>query len=213
MLTNYTKTDDGIIRQDEIINELQVYDIDYVNNRYNSYGELGMQMAYYRLGFLLGQLNTTPNSVLDIGYGNGDFLKACTNIIPNCYGNDVSNYPLPSNVTFVENIFDAHYDVVTFFDVLEHFKDITFVKDLKCNYILISLPWCHYFNDEWFAGWKHRRPDEHLWHFNETSLITFFDKMGYDNISISNMEDAIRKDATATQHKYSNILTGLFKKR
>jgi hypothetical protein len=42
-------------------------------------------------------------------------------------------------------------------------EDIEFVKDLKCHYVCISLPWCHYFSDEWFETWKHRKPNEHLW--------------------------------------------------
>lgn len=213
MLKNYTKTHDGIIHQDHILNSLQVYDTQYINERYNTYGELGMQMAYYRLGYLLGQLNKTPNSILDIGYGNGDFLRACSKIVTNCYGNDITNYQLPDNVQFIDNIFSRHFEVITFFDVLEHFEDLEFVSELKCDYILISLPWCHYFSDEWFYNWKHRRPDEHLWHFDSDALISFFDRMGFDLISISNMEDAIRVDNNALAGNYQNILSGTFKKR
>lgn len=209
MLKNYIKTEDGVIKQEKILNRLQTYDIEYVNQRYNTYGELGMQMAFYRFGYLLGQLNKTPNSILDIGYGNGDFLKACKTKINECYGNDISNYTLPDKVTFVEDIFSKHFEVITFFDVLEHFEDIEFVRNLNCSYILISLPWCHYVNDEWFENWKHRRPDEHLWHFNDTSLVKFFNRMGYDTVSISNMEDAIR----VSNNNLPNILTGMFKKR
>jgi hypothetical protein len=213
MLNNYSVNQDGVIHQNKILNTLQSYDIDYVNTRYNSYGEKGLQMAYYRLGFILGQIQPTPNSILDIGYGNGDFLKVASSIIPNCYGNDISNYPLPENVNFVKDITSHHYDVITFFDVLEHFENIDFVSNLKCDYIVISLPWCYNFSDDWFENWKHRRPDEHLWHFNDTSLKTFFNRMNYDCISISNMEDAIRKDNSALKNNYSNILTGVFKKR
>jgi len=57
-------------------------------------------------------------------------------------------------------------------------------------------------------GWKHRRPDEHLWHFNEKSIETFFNEMGYDMVSHSNIEDIVRK----TNEVYPNILTCIFKK-
>lgn len=213
MLNNYFINQDGIIKQNKIIHQIQPYNVDYINTRYNTYGEKGLQMAYYRLGFILGHIKSIPNSILDIGYGNGDFLKAAKSIIPNCYGNDISNYPLPDGVKFIDDITTQHYDVITFFDVLEHFENIEFISNLKCNYIIISLPWCYNFNDDWFENWKHRRPDEHLWHFNDKSLVTFFNRMGYSSISITNMEDAIRKDNNALKYNYNNILTGVFKKK
>ena len=91
---------------------------------------------------------------------------------------------------------------------LEHFEDISFVKDLPCSYVCISLPWCHYFSDEWFENWKHRRPDEHLWHFNRNSLNEFMQECGFESIATSNIEDIIRKN----NEQYSNILTGIFEK-
>jgi hypothetical protein len=208
MLNNYSINQDGVIHQNKILNTLQSYDIDYVNTRYNSYGEKGLQMAYYRLGFILGQIQPTPNSILDIGYGNGDFLKVASSIIPNCYGNDISNYPLPENINFVKDITSHHYDVITFFDVLEHFENIDFVSNLKCDYIVISLPWCYNFNDNWFENWKHRRPDEHLWHFNIDSITSFFKTHNFKLISSSNVEDIIRKPSD----EHSNILSCVFQK-
>ena len=58
-------------------------------------------------------------------------------------------------------------------------------------------------------NWKHRRPDEHLWHFNEKSIEKFFNEMGYDIVDYSNVEDMIR----ITKEEYPNILTCIFKKR
>jgi len=209
MIDNYEILKNGVIKQIKIVNKIQEYNSDYVNERYNTYGEKGAQMAGLRLGYLLGKTNVEIKSILDIGYGNGDFLKVCSHSIEECYGNDVSNYPVPENCKFIEDIKSKHFDVVCFFDVLEHFEDIEFVKDLKCNFLYISLPWCHNFSDEWFLNWKHRREDEHLWHFNDKSLIKFMDDMGFDVIDISNVEDFIRKP----NDNNKNILTGVFKKR
>lgn len=208
MIENYEVLKNGLIRQKSIINQIRIYDYDYVNNSYNQYGEKGSQMAGLRLGYLIATLGFTPTSILDVGYGNGDFLKLCKNSIES-YGNDISGYPVPEGVKFVDNVFENHYDVISFFDVLEHFEQIDFVKNLKCNYIFISLPWCHNFSDEWFMNWKHRRPDEHLWHFNEKSIEKFFYDMGYDMVDYSNIEDIIR----TTSEDYPNILTCIFKKR
>jgi hypothetical protein len=207
-MENYEILGNGVIKQKTIIGNIQTYDTKYVNERYNQYGEKGPQMAGIRLGYLISSLGYVPKSILDIGYGNGDFLKVCKESIDS-YGNDISGYPVPDGVTHTDDIFDKHYDVISFFDVLEHFEEIDFVKDLDCNYIYISLPWCHNFSKEWFMNWKHRRPDEHLWHFNDKSIELFFNEMGYDMVKFSNVEDIIR---TSTE-KYPNILTCIFKKQ
>jgi hypothetical protein len=208
MLENYVKLETGVIKQ---INVDKIeYNFEY-SNKYNQYGEKSNYLSYLRLGVLLGNTHKIPDSILDIGYGNCSFLNSAKTIIPNCYGYDVSDYPISEDITRVENMFDKHYDVICFFDSLEHFDDINIIDKLDCDYIFISLPWCHYFSDEWFLNWYHRRPNEHLWHFDKDSLITFFENNGFENIYISNFEDVIRKNETIRE--YPNILSGIFKKR
>ena len=206
-LTNYQKLQNGVIKQVEV-NKIE-YNFEY-SNKYNQYGEKANYLSYLRLGVLLGNLNTIPNSILDVGYGNCSFLNAAKTIIPKCYGYDISDYPIDENITRVDNIFDKHYDVISFFDSLEHFNEIDFIKNLDCDYIIISLPWCHYFSDEWFLQWYHRRPDEHLWHFNERALVQFFAENNFEKVYLGNYEDAIRKNGDIG--KYSNILSAVFKK-
>ena len=210
MLDNYVQLKNGVIKQIHK-NADVIYDIAYVNDRYNSYKELSIKMSYLRLGYILGSIGRTPTSILDIGYGNGDFLSISSDIVPKCYGHDVSFYPIPKkdNIFFTSNPYMDEYDVVTFFDVLEHFDDIYDIRNLKANYIIISVPECHYYSDEWFAEWKHRRPDEHLWHFNRESLINFMNEIGYMVLNTTNIEDTIRKN----NQPYSNILTAAFIKK
>jgi hypothetical protein len=74
--------------------------------------------------------------------------------------------------------------------------------------VFISVPWCHYILDAWFDSWKHRRENEHLWHFDLGSLTKFFGSLGYEYISHSSIEDIIRKPVD----DMSNILTVLFRK-
>ncbi len=206
MLDNYSKSVDGVVYQVDK-NHID-YDKEYVNTRYVKYGELPTYMGYLRLGNIIGSLRRVPTSILDVGYGDGSFLKVCSNIIPKCYGYDISTYPIPEGCKQVKSFLDESYDVITFFDSLEHFEDIDFVRDLKCNAVCISVPHCHYKNDEWFKNWKHRRPNEHLWHFDKPSLKTFMHRMGYELVSYSNVEDTIRKN----NKDESNILTCIFKK-
>lgn len=209
MLKNYTKTIDGIIKQVNI--NPYKYDMDYINSNL-SYTVLPQKqnMSFLRLGFVIGSVGHIPSSIMDVGYGSGGFLEVCTNIIPKVYGNDVPPaYPLPTGVEFVDNIFEQEVEVITFFDCLEHFEDIEFVKNLKCKYIIVSLPWCHNGDDdEWFEKWKHRKPDEHLHHFDEKTLNTFMSRQGYTLKNYCNLEDTIRID----KNLKPNILTACFEK-
>ena len=207
-LSNYEKVEFGIIKQKNV--EKIDYDYTY-SNAYTQYGENANKLSVLRLGNLIGTINKIPESILDVGYGNASFLKAASTIIPNCYGSDLHNtYPLPDKCKFTDNIFEQKVEVITFFDSLEHFDDIFIIDKLKCKYIMISVPWCHFFSDEWFDNWVHRKPNEHLWHFNDKSLILFFESYGYKCIHKSNFEDSIRKRDTFNNSE--NILSCIFEK-
>lgn len=205
MLSNYDRNEDGVVFQ--INKEPFDYTGSY-NNYYKNIESYSLHTSHLRLGYIIGSIGRIPKNILDIGYGTGAFLKVCETEIPERYGHDISGLPTPDGCQFVENIFSEKYDVITFFDSLEHMENIEIVKDLNCNYVCISLPWCHYFDDEWFETWKHRKPDEHLWHFDEKSLQNFMTRMGYETINICNLEDVTRHN----NQPYQNILTGLFKK-
>lgn len=206
MLENYAKNSDGVVFQIE--KKVIEYDQDYVNNSYVVYEPLPTYMGYLRLGNIVGSLGRIPKSILDVGYGNGSFLKVCQNVIAKCYGFDISAFPVPDGCIKVDSISENFYEVITFFDSLEHFENIEFIKDLNCNSVCISVPCCHYKNDQWFEEWKHRRPNEHLWHFNKESLESFMKRMGYVLRSLSNIEDTIRKN----KEDEENILTAFFVK-
>jgi len=208
MLDNYEKLANGVIKQ---INCAKItYDYDY-SNIYNSYGEKGKYLSYLRLGVLLGNIGFTPKSIVDVGYGNGDFLSVCTKTIEHTYGCDVSNYPIPAGSEKIELNKIKEVDVTCFFDSLEHFEDLSFVSGLDTKYVFISVPWCHYLSDEWFKEWHHRRENEHLYHFNEHSLKQFFNESGYDCIYTSSFEDSIRHNPSV--YPLPNILSAIFKKR
>ena len=209
MLDNYLLLPNGLIKQDSIIKFK--YGAEY-SKHYDRLGELSRNMSFLRLGFILGALNYTPKTILDIGYGNGDFLKTASNIINDCYGYDIGNeYLLPANIKILDSLPDIaqhKFDVVCLFDVLEHFDNIYDIKNIQTSYVCISVPNCNYQSDEWFKNWKHRKPNEHIWHFNEESLKNFFTEIGYKCVKITNIEDTIRKDKDNTP----NILTGIFEK-
>lgn len=205
---NYKTLENGIIKQINI-NKIE-YNFEY-SNKYNMYNERSIFFSYLRLGVLIGAIGKIPDSILDVGYGNGDFLKVASTSIPNCFGSDISDYPIPEKCIKVELNTNNHYDVVCFFDSLEHFDDINIIGNLNCDYVFISVPWCHNFSSKWFMTWYHRKPNEHLWHFNETALNSFFEGHGFVSIYKSNHEDIIRVNPSAKY--YPNILSFVFKKK
>jgi hypothetical protein len=205
MLANYAKDRNGVIFQ--IDKEPFNYDSRYISKAYGSAPVA--EMSHLRLGYVLGTIGALPRSLLDVGYGSGDFLMAAKKIVPEVRGFDVPPaYPV-EGVTIVDDMYDRDYDLVTFFDALEHFPDIYEIRRLKAKFVCVSLPWCHYFSDQWFETWKHRKPNEHLWHFDDASLPRFMADIGYECINLCNVEDTIRR----SDGDWKNILTGVFRRR
>ncbi len=204
MLTNYKKDEYGVIHQIE--HEKFPYSEEY-NFKYNKLGEIGTRMSYLRLGYVIGSIGYTPCSILDIGIGNGSFIQNASKIIKNCYINDITKIEI-AEATWTDDL-NIPVEVITMFDVLEHFNDISIIKDFKCKYLVLSVPNCMFGDDDvWFSHWKHRKPNEHLHHFSIASLICFVQAMGYKFLNESYLEDIIRKD-DCIDH---NIITASFKK-
>lgn len=159
--------------------------------------EMNDWMAHLRLGYLTGSLGRLPYGVLDVGYGDGTFLKLCRKIGVECAGVEVNAENIPDGCTFVTDVAHACFtDVVCFFDSLEHFENLDFLWHLKCNYIYLTMPNCFYKSDEWFKNWKHRKPNEHIWHFGLLSITDMFEYYGYRMIAHSFIEDAVRGSGT-----------------
>lgn len=202
MIDNYEKDEYGIIHQIDV----QPFYKDYGKER-NDYGPKSMYLSYLRLGFIITSTRLeTTKSILDIGFGNGDFLRACDNYSTSKYGFDLDYKYLPDN-SMKGNLTD-YYEVITMFDSLEHFNDLSIIFKLKCKYLILSVPNCKKPNDdEWLSNWKHLRPNEHLHHMNLSSILAFTNR-GYSMVAHSYLEDQIRLDPKETE----NILTVCLKK-
>jgi hypothetical protein len=171
-----------------------------------------------RIGFCLGVINTHfgsdsnyKMSITDVGYGNGAFLKFCQNhsfIFQEFYGHDVTGIDIPG-VELIGDIRSIKSDIVTFWDCLEHFPEVDFLMSIDCKVLVVSLPYCHFRMKGiiWFDTWKHRKPNEHIRHFDNISLRKFMRYYGWDYLAQSYHEDIIRKGADSP-----NILTMAFKK-
>ena len=88
MLTNYRRLPDGVIEQ--ILKNPISYNSEYISERYESFKEKSLRMSHLRLGFLCGTIGEMPSSILDVGYGNGDFLSVCVEAGIKSYGIEVN---------------------------------------------------------------------------------------------------------------------------
>lgn len=178
--------------QGELTGPAPVYDADYSRARYDRYGTT---RAMSRLRFDLAEKLFAFQSVLDVGYGNGDFLKYCLEQGKDCFAWDVADYPLPKEIVRLDSVNAQPVDLVTFFDSLEHNPTadlFLFLESIPAKNILISLPWCHFPSPAWFLEWKHRRENEHLHHFSAAGLLRTLELAGYEPIYIGSPEDGIR---------------------
>lgn len=178
------------------------YDHAYVA-RYENYPQAELSKIRARIVMEhVGNFDT----ICDVGFGTGAFLSEIghANPMTSLHGFDVSPYPPPYFVRIEPRWQEKEWDVVTFFDSLEHFVEL---PKIRAKFAVVSVPWFHPFSDaQWFENWKHRRPGEHLWHFNSATLSSVFQGMGMKSIYCGNPEDEIRKPADGLP----NILTMVF---
>lgn len=208
MLDNYAINQYGTIYQVE--RKPFNYDDAYIN----TYRNLDCRkMSELRYAYMCNVIGSKPFTICDVGYGDGDFLELCNEKGIYTYGYDVSPQELKHSKRLTwQELLDTPIECMTFFDSLEHFDSIDFVRNLKVKYVVISLPWTREgndYSDEWFQSWKHRKLDEHIWFFSPTSLSLFMQDMGYWPLNLNNPEDMIRKSVDDKP----NILTGVFVKR
>jgi 2-polyprenyl-3-methyl-5-hydroxy-6-metoxy-1,4-benzoquinol methylase len=209
-----------------------VYDAKY-SSTYDTkaYEQKAEILQALRLGFIIGCHGRIPKTITDMGYGNGAFIKTALKVVPNVYGFDITDVPLPEgahdarqertltlsdrieiNETWPEFARGSDH-VVTFNDCFEHIektKLALYLRQMKnddCE-ICISLPNCDIQAKglDWFANdYPHLKPDEHLRHFSAASLERFMKDFSYRRIAVSYHEDIVRS-------RYEkNILTMYFK--
>lgn len=182
------------------------YSAIYDTKAYRQQSEILQAM---RLGFVQGAHGSKINTLLDAGYGNGAFINFAKQHIPYVYGHDVTGVDV-EGALIVPDMVKAN--VLTMWDVLEHFPDVSFLRDLPYETICVSLPYCHFITHGriWFdTEYPHRKPDEHIRHFNEYSLRAMMEHYGWHCVAISGHEDIVRR----SKHGLQNILSASFKRR
>jgi 2-polyprenyl-3-methyl-5-hydroxy-6-metoxy-1,4-benzoquinol methylase len=135
--------------------------------------------------------------LLDIGCGYGIFLNAARKLGWMVTGVELSRtaseyarnvYKLDIHNGEVESVNhpECHFDVITFWDVLEHVPNpasfLNTVRSLfkKEGLIALSVPNIGSFFARFYKGkWGALRPEQHLWHFNRQSLNQLLFDQGF----------------------------------
>lgn len=182
------------------------YNQKYITERYDAY-DTTTSMSWLRLGLVRSFVS--GGRLLDIGYGNGSFLKAAGKAKFEAHGYDV--HGLGDRYGVKEASLDeGKWDVVTLFDSIEHFDDLSAIRtfDDRSPFIIVSTPYRPSFFPD-FLDWKHFRPGEHLHYFSKVSLSVLFPS--HELILVSDIEDAVRGSCKIQgRDDFNNIMTCVF---
>lgn len=187
------------------------YDAAYVADRYGRYTTT-FYMSELRLDFVetvmrlwdvipSGQphLQRCGVKILDVGYGNGAFIREARRACWDAEGCDVNptEYPNVRRVGLPDPLrTDRRYRAITFFDALEHFESLHEVRRVSActDWIFVTAPlppedWPKGYGNKVLTGgeeltigkllphthpWKHWRPGEHHHFFHPATLEAIF---------------------------------------
>lgn len=138
-------------------------------------------------------------NLLDVGYGNGSFVKLASSSGYDAFGKEI--HGLSDRYGVREADYDSkEWDVVTFFDSLEHMDSFSTIRKLRSKIIIVSTPLRpDTFPDD--LRWKHWKPGEHLHYFDAIGILRLWPPK--KKLAESNIEDIIRKSLNGDK----NILT------
>lgn len=184
------------------------YDSIYVASRYDRYSST-RKMSHLRLAVVEsvlrlyeslneGSVAVQKGRLLDVGYGNGDFIRVANQNGWDAWGNDV-------NPTAYEGVRPArlpnepqwsiHYRVITFFDSLEHFEDLNHARwaSHAADWLIFSFPVVPPLFP-YQKEFRHYRPGEHHLYFFPDGLERIFSHNGRkaELVYHSHVEDQIR---------------------
>jgi hypothetical protein len=186
------------------------YGLEYVHDRYDQYPTTAA-MSHLRVG-LLRAFAGPGAAVLDVGYGNGDFIKTAIKAGYDAWGHDVIANGKQYGIRDCDPEERLHWDVITFFDSLEHFPGLAEPKRwLKhTDYAVVSFPARpNDFPEN--LNWRHYRPGEHLHYFSAFSLAKLMPHLSAK--WAGNVEDTVRSPATLDQQvKSHNIMTIVYRR-
>lgn len=183
----------------------EVYDESYfAKYRAMATSETGLALNAFRAALVLKyapMLVRQNYSLLDVGIGDGAFLSTMDPYRTwlEAFGCDIN----PTAIAFLIERgqlgsygVEQHFDAVTFWDSLEHFRDprvpLRAVRDMA----YVSIPIFH--NADHALRSRHYRKDEHFWYFTREGFLQFAHGEGFDAVDIVSTEVALGREDIET---------------
>lgn len=178
------------------------YGKEYVNGYA---GRPTLELSWVRLAFLW--IYKKDGRVLDIGYGDGEFIRQASRAGFFTMGYDAHADDI--GVPVVKELKPGVFDIVTMFDSFEHMADLDEPFKAAPSMFVVTVPWLpEGVTDETIRQWRHYKPNEHLHYFTEKSLRAVFSRHGYGMETREPIEDIIRKNPQSSP----NTMTFIFKR-
>lgn len=183
----------------------KVYDTDYAAGyeRYRN-SPINKALHKFRREFTLDSAPPFKGhkTLLDFGCATGEFCRSVASSYE-VYGYDINkayeavwrrdemgiNYStkLPGNIEF---------DVVTFFDSIEHVEDpMGLVRLLNAKVVVVSIP---IMSKQFWINSKHLKPREHLHYFTTRSLFGMMGMLDYIPVRFSSQESHLGREKITT---------------
>ena len=174
--------DDGVAYQTHMpIKTARENYFDYCNKKYKN-KEFNEKVNAARMAFI--HKHYGPWGLLDIGIGNGSFIKKYNSFNPmrsinKAFGWDIDKNArkwLSNNGLLATDL--SMYNCYTMWDVLEHLHSPSeyFKYMNNGDECFLSIPIIENLCD--IRNSKHYRPDEHLYYFTEPGLIQYMERHG-----------------------------------
>jgi len=168
------------------------------------------EMSELRWHFIESRLDLPARSrILDIGYGNGAFLKRAQAVGMSIFGIDLHTEDFGIPVVGFDTPQD--YDLACFFDSLEHFPDFAPILRLNARNVVVSIPNTPDFILTSPRRWRHFKPGEHLHYFSPTSLDGLMRNWGFPKrLAEGHPEDFLRGKLAIDGKSHDNIYTAIY---
>jgi SAM-dependent methyltransferase len=167
-------------------------------------------MSALRWNFIARWLRLTAGSrILDFGYGNGAFLKFARQHGMDVFGLDVHGEDF--GVPDLDHDMADDFDLICFFDSLEHLPAFDRLFALRPANVIVSIPDPPDFLLEAPQNWRHYKPGEHLHYFSRGSLDCLMRKWGLTmKLADGCPEDDLRGKLRIDSRVYDNIYTAIY---
>jgi hypothetical protein len=159
------------------------YDLEYFELMLRQNSKTAEEICQIRWKWI-EQIN--PKIVLDYGSGVGWF-RAWRPQGVEVFTYDIGKYPQTGIKLKI-------YDIVCFWDVLEHIEEFKRIEPILriANHVALSIPLL--IDEQQLSIWKHFKPGEHLHYWNQRTLDAFFEKYGFELLKKGNPECPPRVD-------------------